>query len=172
MDDFTAFVVGKPLVPRPVRGFSNMKQLNGSLLDYLSPTHFSHDRNPGIDDGDTLNMNGKKERYRFFGIDAPETTHKFGGVDQYGGQAATQHLRDLIGDSGVSAYFDHNDKYGRRLAYLMNGNLTRPLNELMVKDGYAIPFMSREYNQYKNNYRFGTETPYEFRVRTKKQGGS
>ncbi len=92
-----------------------------------------------VNDGDTvvLRMEGKNYHTRLIGIDAPEMGQKPWG------EKAKQHLRELIKDSGwrvrVETDITKYDKYDRLLAYLWVDEETM-LNELMLRDGYAVLF--------------------------------
>jgi micrococcal nuclease len=92
-----------------------------------------------VNDGDTvvLRMEGKNYHTRLIGIDAPEM-----GQEPWG-EKAKKHLRELIkGSSGmvrVETDITKYDKYDRLLAYLWVDEKTM-LNELMLRDGYAVLF--------------------------------
>ncbi len=92
-----------------------------------------------INDGDTvvINMDGKRYRTRLIGIDAPEM-----GQDPWG-RRAKEHLREVVKGSGhtvrVGTDLTKYDKYGRLLAYLWLDDRTL-VNELMLRDGYAVLF--------------------------------
>jgi endonuclease YncB( thermonuclease family) len=89
-------------------------------------------------DGDTLEIAGK--RIRLFGIDAPEATQTCARdrMRWSCGRAATERLRALIGDSGVSCSGTESDQYGRLLAVCTIGGAD--LNQAMVADGWATAF--------------------------------
>ena len=125
-----------------------------------------------IIDGDTLKIiiNGRKERIRLIGIDAPESrknkkayrdaarTHKDLNTIIEMGKKSTAFLKRLIkpGDK-IFIEFDIQlrDKYGRLLGYvyLDNGQM---LNEEILKAGYAtlmtippnIKYVSKFYKAY------------------------
>ncbi len=90
-----------------------------------------------VNDGDTVTVliNGREERVRLIGIDAPE-------VDQEPwGRRARRRLQDIIRktEKTVRLEFDmdERDRYGRLLAYLWTKN-GRLINEEMVRAGYAV----------------------------------
>ena len=93
-------------------------------------------------DGDTLRVDGVT--YRLWGIDAPESGQPC--ADGWpAGQAATEHLRALIGDRQVSFEPKTLDRYGRTVAVChVDG---RDLGADMVADGHAWAFVrnSRDY---------------------------
>jgi len=92
-----------------------------------------------VSDGDTVSviLDGRREKVRLIGIDAPELGQKPWDPE------AKKYLETVLGSSGwkVELEFDveKRDKYGRVLAYLKttDGKLT---NLLMVKNGYAMLF--------------------------------
>jgi micrococcal nuclease len=91
-----------------------------------------------VDDGDTIDVrvDGRTERVRYIGIDAPEIAH--GGVGgMRGGLAAARLNRALLGDWRVRLEFDRErrDRYGRLLAYVWRGGAM--INVEMVRRGYA-----------------------------------
>jgi micrococcal nuclease len=92
-----------------------------------------------VNDGDTvvIRMNGKTYRTRLIGIDAPEM-----GQEPWG-RKAKKHLRELVQGSGgmiqVETDITKYDKYDRLLAYLWLDEKTM-INELMLRDGYAVLF--------------------------------
>jgi micrococcal nuclease len=79
---------------------------------------------------------------RLTGINAPETK----GAERHRGLAATRYLDSLIIDlTGgtreltVRTQKDVTEKYGRYLAVLIAGDVN--LNDRMLADGHAVPFM-------------------------------
>lgn len=91
-----------------------------------------------VNDGDTITVriNGRSERIRLIGIDAPELGQFPWGVK------AKRHLEELLSSSRevfVEFDVDRHDKYGRLLAYVRTGG-GRMINEEMLKDGYAVLF--------------------------------
>jgi micrococcal nuclease len=92
-----------------------------------------------VNDGDTviIRTEGKTYRTRLIGIDAPEM-----GQEPWG-RKAKKHLRELLNGSGgmvrVEMDVTKYDKYDRLLAYLWLNDKTL-INELMLRDGYAVLF--------------------------------
>lgn len=88
-------------------------------------------------DGDTVSLfiNGRKEKARLIGIDAPELRQRPWGLK------ARKHLEELLNNSAwtVAVEFDagQRDKYGRLLCYLRTSG-GKMINLQMVKDGYAM----------------------------------
>jgi micrococcal nuclease len=90
-----------------------------------------------ISDGDTLTVrvDGRSEKVRLIGIDAPELGQRPWG------KKSREHLESLIASSSWSVTLeydiDRRDKYGRLLAYVRAKD-GRLINLEMVKDGYAV----------------------------------
>ncbi len=113
------------------------------LTVFASPVRAGRDlpeaRIVDVNDGDTvvISMEGKTYRTRLIGIDAPEMGQKPWG------RKAKKHLRDIIKASGgmvrVEMDITKYDKYDRLLAYLWLDDKTL-INELMLRDGYAVLF--------------------------------
>lgn len=93
-------------------------------------------------DGDTISvdMNGKKEKVRFIGVDTPET-HKPNAPVQCYGPAASAFTKTIIGKNKVRLEADplstNRDRYDRllRYVYLPDGTL---VNERLIRDGYGF----------------------------------
>ena len=92
-------------------------------------------------DGDTLEivLNGKVERLRLIGVDAPETN----GPPICYGPEATAKVEELVGRADGRVLLEKDvsetDKYGRLLRYvwLEQPDGKRMLNEELVKEGFA-----------------------------------
>lgn len=95
--------------------------------------------------GQTVQVAGMTEQpnlisqVRLLNIDAPDLQQRPWG------DAAKQHLEELIGGQPVILEFDleQKDKFGRTLAYVWKDKVL--LNEQLVKDGYAL-FVARSPN--------------------------
>jgi len=100
-----------------------------------------------VNDGDTvvISMEGKKYRTRLIGIDAPEM-----GQEPWG-RKAKKHLREILKASGGKVRVEKDvtkyDKYNRLLAYLWLDEKTL-VNELMLRDGYAVLFTIQPNSRY------------------------
>lgn len=81
-------------------------------------------------DGDTLDclIDGRTERIRLYGIDAPEG-------NQPHGAESTAHLRRLVTNKHCRIEVIGKDRYGRSIAKLWNE--AGYLNQTMVRDGAA-----------------------------------
>jgi micrococcal nuclease len=91
-----------------------------------------------VNDGDTVtvSINGRRQKIRLIGIDAPEI-----GQGSWG-EKAKRHLAEIISSSrSVFVEFDveRTDKYGRLLAYVKATD-GRSVNAEMLRDGYAVLF--------------------------------
>jgi micrococcal nuclease len=92
-----------------------------------------------VNDGDTITVlwDGRRERVRLIGIDAPELEQRPWG------QKAKRYLKDLLNASQwtVSLEFDveKTDKYGRLLSYVWTRD-RRMANVQMLGEGYAMLF--------------------------------
>ncbi len=93
-------------------------------------------------DGDTItvDMNGKKEKIRFIGVDTPET-HKPNAPVQCYGPAASAFTKNLIGTNKVRLEADplstNRDRYDRILRYVFLPDGTF-VNERLIRDGYGF----------------------------------
>jgi endonuclease YncB( thermonuclease family) len=100
---------------------------------------------PRVIDGDTIDVGG--QRVRLWGIDAPESRQQ---CDRNGqayacGHAATEYLRDLVGDGWVDCEPRTHDRYGRVVARcFVRGE---DMGAAMVRAGWAMAFVrySRDY---------------------------
>lgn len=92
-----------------------------------------------VHDGDTvtIELDGKKVRSRLIGIDAPESGQKPWG------DRAKSHLKKILKAAGYRVLVEMDvtkyDKYNRLLCYLWLDE-KRMVNEIMVRDGYAVLF--------------------------------
>lgn len=90
-----------------------------------------------VHDGDTIGviLNGRKEKVRLIGIDAPEIKQRPWGT------RARKHLEKMLMASNrkVILEFDveRRDKYGRLLCYVFTRD-GKMLNIQMLSDGYAV----------------------------------
>lgn len=90
-------------------------------------------------DGDAIwvELNGQREKIRYIGIDAPETSHPVKGVQEYAQEAkAANHT--LVDGKTVRLEFNvqRRDKYGRLLAYVYLEDGTF-VNAWLVEHGFA-----------------------------------
>ncbi len=96
----------------------------------------------GFSDGDTItvDMNGKKEKIRFIGVDTPET-HKPNAPVQCYGPAASAFTKNFIGINKIRLESDplstNRDRYDRllRYVYLADGTL---VNQSIIEGGFGF----------------------------------
>jgi micrococcal nuclease len=96
-----------------------------------------------IADGDTItvDMEGKKEKIRFIGVDTPEVAHNSGEVNQCYAQRAKAFVEAAIDGKRVKLVADekgtNRDRYGRLLRYVYNyQNIS--IDEQLVSEGYGF----------------------------------
>ncbi len=86
-------------------------------------------------DGDTIRvlLDGKEEKVRYIGIDAPESTTS---QEPFGKEAAKQNAQ-LVRNQIVELYRDvsETDRYGRLLRYVVTNSVF--VNLKLIEDGYA-----------------------------------
>lgn len=125
-------------------------------------------------DGDTLDVNG--ERFRLYGIDAPEAgqmCQAARGGKWACGTAATKALKRLVNGKTVSCTRSARDKYQRWISTCTAGG--RDIGNALVADGLAWAFVkyTREYvrteAKAKRNlvgvWQAASQTPWEYRAR-------
>lgn len=100
-----------------------------------------------IVDGDTLValVNGKEEKIRMLGINAPESVDPRRKVECFGKEASAE-LHLLLDGKSVElvadATQDDRDKYGRLLRYVMLADGS-DVNATMIKEGFAYEYTYR-----------------------------
>jgi micrococcal nuclease len=105
-----------------------------------------------IIDGDTVEgrYNGKIEKLRLIGIDAPETGSPYRTKECFGTEA-TAHLKQLLHNKSLTVQTDpsqdERDKYARLLGYLITED-QKNIAQQMILAG-----MAEEYT-YKNTYQY------------------
>lgn len=97
-------------------------------------------------DGDTVlvSIPGRgMETVRYIGIDTPETDYPGRRIEELGPEAS-RYNREMILGKNVLLELDvqERDRYGRLLAYvwLDHEGVTVMANEVLVREGYAVPF--------------------------------
>jgi micrococcal nuclease len=105
-----------------------------------------------VNDGDTVTlvMQGKKYRTRLIGIDAPEM-----GQEPWG-RTARAYLRTILKAEHwnvlVETDVEHYDKYNRLLVYLWSKD-KKLINEMMVRDGYAVTYPFKLNSRYRDRFK-------------------
>lgn len=106
-----------------------------------------------IADGDTItvDMEGKKEKIRFIGVDTPEIYH--GGStapSQCYGEKAKAFTEAAIDNKRVKLVADdkgsNRDKYGRLLRYVYTSD-NRDLDQLLVAEGFGFAVTGFSYSR-------------------------
>lgn len=101
-------------------------------------------------DGDTIAVEGTKERIRLYGVDTPESgqTCNNASCKRYlCGSRAADALASLIGRNGrVACQEEDQDRYGRIVAECQaNGKV---LNAELVRAGWAVEYKQYSYGRY------------------------
>lgn len=92
-------------------------------------------------DGDTawFNLNGEKTKFRFLGIDTPESVHPKKSVELYGKDASEYTCNILTNANKIEIEYDEEsdktDKYDRHLAWIWVDNIL--LEQSLISIGYA-----------------------------------
>lgn len=102
-------------------------------------------------DGDTLRAQdqGKSQRIRLFGIDAPELSQTCRDAQDRAwpcGAAARSRLAALVAQGGVTCVKRGEDRYGRMLATCATAGVG-DIGEALVRDGHAL-----NYGRYTSDY--------------------
>jgi endonuclease YncB( thermonuclease family) len=112
---------------------------------FLSTISFADEKKVQVIDGDTIHIGELK--YRFFGIDAPETKQicEKDNVEIKCGVIAKNALKKKIGDKIPECVLKDNDRYQRLVAECFIGK--ESLSKFMVREGYAVA-----YTQYSKDF--------------------
>jgi micrococcal nuclease len=83
-----------------------------------------------------MEIEGRRERVRYIGINTPETKHPTRGVEPYGPEAADANTRLVAGQTvHLELDVERRDRYERLLAYVYVGDTM--INAELVRQGYA-----------------------------------
>ena len=112
---------------------------------FLSIISLADEKNIQVIDGDTIHIG--KLKYRFFGIDAPETKQicEKDNIKIKCGVIAKNILKNKIGDKIPECIVKDKDRYQRLVAECFIGN--ESLSKFMVREGYAVA-----YTQYSKDF--------------------
>lgn len=112
---------------------------------FLSIISFADEKKTQVIDGDTIHIG--KFKYRFFGIDAPETKQicEKDNIKIKCGVIAKNALEKKIGDKVPECIVKDKDRYQRLVAECFIGK--ESLSKFMVREGYAVA-----YTQYSKDF--------------------
>jgi len=112
---------------------------------FLSIISLADEKNIQVIDGDTIHIG--KLKYRFFGIDAPETKQicEKDNIKIKCGVIAKDVLKNKIGDKIPECVVKNKDRYQRLVAECFIGK--ESLSKFMVREGYAVA-----YTQYSKDF--------------------
>ena len=116
-----------------------------TLTFFLSNISFAQEKNIQVIDGDTIHIG--KLKYRFFGIDAPETKQicEKDNIKVQCGVIAKNVLKNKIADKIPECVVKDKDRYQRLVAECFIGK--ESLSRFMVREGYAVA-----YTQYSKDF--------------------
>ena len=112
---------------------------------FFSKNSFTDEKKIQVIDGDTIHIG--KLKYRFFGIDAPETKQicEKDNIKIQCGIIAKNVLKNKIGDKIPECIVKDKDRYQRLVAECFIGK--ESLSRFMVREGYAVA-----YTQYSKDF--------------------
>ena len=115
------------------------------LTFFLSNISFAKEKNIQVIDGDTIHIG--KNKYRFFGIDAPETKQicEKDNIKIQCGVIARNVLKNKIADKIPKCIVKDKDRFQRLVAECFIGK--ESLSRFMVREGYAVA-----YTQYSKDF--------------------
>jgi len=115
------------------------------FLFLLSTISFGNEKKIEVIDGDTIHIG--KLKYRFFGIDAPETKQicEKDNIKIQCGVIAKNVLKNKIGDKVPECIVKDKDRYQRLVAECFIDK--ESLSRFMVREGYAVA-----YTQYSKDF--------------------
>jgi micrococcal nuclease len=93
-------------------------------------------------DGDTIqvDVDGRRERVRYIGVDTPESVKPGTPVECYAKRAAAENERLVAGERvRLVQDAEARDRYGRLLAYVYRASDDAFVNAALVRGGYARP---------------------------------
>ena len=116
-----------------------------SFFFLLLTISFANEKKIEVIDGDTIHIG--KLKYRFFGIDAPETKQicKKDNIKIQCGVIAKNVLKNKIGDKVPECIVKDKDRYQRLVAECFIDK--ESLSRFMVREGYAVA-----YTQYSKDF--------------------
>ena len=112
-------------------------------------------------DGDTImvSKDGREQKVRMIGIDAPESVHEDASKNVPEGETASAYMRELL--EGKNVYLEYgqedHDKYGRDLAYVYLEDGASMAEILILKAGYAQLMIVSPNNEHERELRRAQE---------------
>ncbi len=106
---------------------------------FFSIISYADDKKIQVIDGDTIHIG--KLKYRFFGIDAPETKQicEKDNIKIKCGVIAKNILKNKIADKTPECIVKEKDRYQRLVAECFIGK--ESLSKFMVREGYAVAYV-------------------------------
>tara|TARA_B100000902_G_scaffold381503_1_gene418091 strand:+ start:889 stop:1308 length:420 start_codon:yes stop_codon:yes gene_type:complete len=103
-----------------------------------------------IVDGDTVDVDVdlgfgmvyKKQRVRMMGIDTPESRTR-DLEEKFYGKQSKYHLESILKDADVELQSHDKGKFGRILGELFVGDSTYSVNQQMIDEYHAVPYMGQ-----------------------------
>lgn len=109
-----------------------------------------------IVDGDTFiaTIDGKSEKIRLIGVDAPESVHPDQRRNTEEGKEVSKYVKNLLENRGVYLEYDVSmeDQYDRVLAYVYLEDGKTMLNELLLEEGYAAVMTVQPNSRYADHF--------------------
>jgi len=107
-------------------------------------------------DGDTFiaSIDGKSEKIRLIGVDAPESVHPDQRRNTAEGEEVSKYIRSLLENKRVYLEYDVSitDQYDRVLAYVYLEDGNTMLNELLLEEGYAAVMTVQPNSRYADHF--------------------
>ena len=111
-----------------------------------------------IVDGDTFiaTIDGKSEKIRLIGVDAPESVHPEQSRNTEEGKIASEYLGGILADQDQEIYLEYDvsrrDQYNRVLAYVYLQDEKTMVNELLLEEGYAAVMTVQPNSRYTDDF--------------------
>lgn len=128
----------------------------GLFREEADPDRFGPYSVERIVDGDTFIaiIDGKSEKIRLLGVDAPESVHPDQRRNTEKGEEVSEYVRSLLKNKRVYLEYDVSmaDQYDRVLAYVYLEDGKTMLNELLLEEGYAAVMTVQPNNRYTDHF--------------------
>lgn len=107
-------------------------------------------------DGDTFIaiIDGKSEKIRLLGVDAPESVHPDQRRNTEAGKEVSEYVKNLLKNKRIYLEYDVSivDQYDRVLAYVYLEDGKTMLNEFLLEEGYAAVMTVQPNNRYTDHF--------------------